>query len=111
MRSNIMNKLITWLLILLLAFGAVSISGCAVTRPGSSISSIGAGSDTAYLNSTRGQFQAQITEDQLIQYERQMQLVDMEMRLERKKRQLAKYNNTPYLGIMQHIPILGIFAH
>jgi hypothetical protein len=104
-----MNKIICSILILLLALGGVS--GCAVTRPGSSISSIGAGSDTAYLNSTRGQFQAQITEDQLIQYQRQMDLVEAEMRLEKKKRDLARYNNTPYLNIMQHIPIIGLFAH
>jgi hypothetical protein len=46
-----------------------------------------------------------------MQYERQMRLVEAEMKLERKKRDLARYNNTPYLNIMQNIPIIGIFAH
>jgi hypothetical protein len=66
--------------------------GCAYTQPGPSISSLGAGSDSAYLNGTRGRYDAQITRDQAEQYSRQRQQVREEMELEEQKRKNSVNN-------------------
>lgn len=71
--------------------GAISLmaglSGCVTTPAGPSVASQGAGSDTAYLNASRGRADAQVTAAQAEQYSRQRQQVKEEMELEQQKRQ------------------------
>ena len=57
-----------------------------VVPPGPSVASLGAGSDSAYVNASRGRADAQITSDQAKQYSRQRQQVSEEMQLEQEKR-------------------------
>lgn len=56
------------------------------TTGGPTIASLGAGSDAAYMNATRGRADAQISEQQALQYSRQQRMVSQEMDLEQKKR-------------------------
>jgi hypothetical protein len=60
------------------------LSSC--TTGGPTIAGLGAGSDAAYLNSSRGRADAQISEQQARQYSRQRQQVSEEMSLEQQKR-------------------------
>lgn len=70
-----------------------------VVPPGPSIAALGPGSDSAYLNATRGRADAQITSDQAKQYSRQRQQVSEEMMLEQQKRQGTVNNFRNVLGI------------
>ena len=70
----------------------VAFSACAVTPSGPSAGSLGAGSDTAYLNASRGRSDAQITKDQAEQYNRQRDQVKGEMELEQAKRNQTTAN-------------------
>jgi hypothetical protein len=56
------------------------------TTGGPTVAGLGAGSDSAYLNGTRGRADAQISEQQARQYSRQRQQVSEEMGLEQQKR-------------------------
>ena len=78
--------------LLLCCVVACVLPSCAVVPPGPSIASLGAGSDSAYLNANRGRADAQITADQAKQYSRQRQQVSEEMRLEEEKKN-ATYNS------------------
>ena len=68
---------------ILLSFVA-ALSSC--TTGGPTIGSLGAGSDAAYLNASRGRADAQVSEQQARQYSRQRQQVSEEMQLEQQKR-------------------------
>ncbi len=70
--------------LLLATLLGLTLSSC--TTGGPSVSSLGAGSDAAYLNATRGRADAQISEQQANQYSRQRQQVSEEMMLEQQKR-------------------------
>lgn len=70
----------------------VALSACAVTPSGPTIGSLGAGSDTAYLNASRGRADAQVTKDQAEQYDRQREQVKSEMELEQAKRKQTTDN-------------------
>ena len=70
--------------ILLSAICLCTFSNC--TTGGPTIASLGAGSDAAYLNATRGSPDAQISEQQALQYSRQRCQVSQEMALEQQKR-------------------------
>ncbi len=70
---------------------SVSMTGC-VVPPGTSVASMGAGSDAAYLNASRGRADAQISSAQANQYSRQRQQVSEEMQLEQQKRQHTAAN-------------------
>lgn len=63
---------------------ATSLVSC--TTGGPTVASLGAGSDAAYLNASRGRADAQISEQQARQYSRQRQQVSEEMALEQQKR-------------------------
>jgi hypothetical protein len=63
---------------------ATLITGC--TTGGPTIGSLGAGSDAAYTNATRGRRDAQISEQQARQYSRQRRQISEEMQLEQQKR-------------------------
>lgn len=76
------------------------ITGCVATPAGPTIGSYGAGSDTAYLNASRGRADAQVTQAQVDQYKQQQAIVADEMALEQKKR-ANMINNTQ--GILQTI--------
>lgn len=71
---------------LLVASLAISLMPSCIVPPGPSVASLGPGSDAAYLNATRGRYDAQITSDQARQYSRQRNQVSEEMALEREKR-------------------------
>ncbi len=62
----------------------IFIAGC--TTGGPTIGSLGAGSDAAYINATRGRRDAQISEQQARQYSRQRRQISEEMQLEQQKR-------------------------
>lgn len=66
------------------AVGLTVLTSC--TTGGPTVASLGAGSDTAYLNATRGRADAQVSEQQARQYSRQRQQVSEEMQLEQQKR-------------------------
>jgi len=68
---------------ILLSFVA-ALSSC--TTGGPTVAGLGAGSDAAYLNASRGRSDAQISEQQARQYSRQRQQVSEEMQLEQQKR-------------------------
>ncbi|GBU09075.1 hypothetical protein AwWohl_02130 [Gammaproteobacteria bacterium] len=68
------------------------ISACAVNPPGESIASLGAGSDAAKMNATRGRADAQMTKKQAQQYALQQEMVSREMDLEQKKRNQTSQN-------------------
>ncbi|MDD5275725.1 MAG: hypothetical protein PHR16_06555 [Methylovulum sp.] len=98
---------------ILSAFGAILIAnltaGCAATPTGPSAASYGAGSDTAYLNASRGRADAQVTEAQVEQYRRQQAIVGDEMALEQQKRDNT-LNNTR--GILQNLQLIrGILPY
>jgi len=80
--------------------------GCVSTPSGPSVASLGAGSDTAYLNASRGRADAQVTEGQVEQYKRQQAIVSSEMELEQKKRDNTIRNTQ---GILQHIQTIRSF--
>ncbi|GAA5482496.1 NGK_0946 family protein [Haloferula sargassicola] len=67
-----------------LAGAAFLLASC--TTGGPTVASLGAGSDSAYLNASRGRADAQISEQQAQQYSRQRQQVAEEMGLEQQKR-------------------------
>ena len=71
-------------LILLSSICLTFLSSCAGSGP--SIAQLGAGSDAAYLNGTRGRPEAQISEQQARQFDRQRDQVAKEMALEHQKR-------------------------
>lgn len=73
------------------ALGTLPVS--CVTPPGHSVAQYGAGSDAAYINSTRGRADAQMSRAQEEQYYRQQNVVSREMDLEQKKRSNT-INNT-----------------
>jgi hypothetical protein len=83
-------------------------TGCVATPAGPSIGSLGAGSDTAYLNASRGRADAQVTAVQAEQYRRQQAIVSDEMALEQQKRQNTLQNTNGLLQgigtIMQMVP-------
>lgn len=60
------------------------ISGC--TTGGPTIGGLGAGSDAAWTNATRGRRDAQISQQQAEQYSRQRRQISEEMQLEQQKR-------------------------
>jgi hypothetical protein len=60
------------------------LSSC--TTGGPTIASLGAGSDAAYINASRGRADAQISQQQAMQYSRQRRQVSEEMALEQQKR-------------------------
>lgn len=64
---------------------ATAVSSCVAPSP--SIAQYGPGSDAAYLNGTRGAPEAQISEQQALQYRRQQDIVAREMQLEMLKRE------------------------
>jgi hypothetical protein len=66
-------------------FFFIGVSGC-IVPPGPSVASLGAGSDAAYLNASRGRADAQISSAQASQYSRQREQVSEEMQLEQQKR-------------------------
>lgn len=70
-----------------------------VTPPGSSVASLGAGSDAAYLNANRGRADAQISSGQATQYSRQRNQVSEEMQLEQQKRQNTIQNSQGVLNL------------
>jgi hypothetical protein len=70
----------------------VVLNGCAITPSGPSVGSLGPGSDTAYLNASRGRADAQVTKDQAEQYDRQRQQVKGELELEQAKRDQSVSN-------------------
>ena len=78
-------------------------SGCAVSQPGPSVKSLGAGSDTAYLNANRGRADAQVTKDQAEQYNRQREQVKGEMELERAKKQADHEDTQNTLQTIQSV--------
>lgn len=71
-------------IILVVAISTLCLNSC--TTGGPTVASLGAGSDAAYLNSTRGRSDAQISEQQARQYSRQRSQVSEEMQLEQQKR-------------------------
>lgn len=75
-------------------------AGCVATPAGPSAASYGAGSDSAYLNASRGRADAQVTEAQVEQYRRQQAIVADEMSLEQQKRDNTLRNTQ---GILQNI--------
>lgn len=78
-------------------------SGCAVSQSGPSVKSLGAGSDTAYLNANRGRADAQVTKDQAEQYNRQREQVKGEMDLERAKKQSDQEDTRNTLQTIQSV--------
>ncbi|MEQ1638348.1 MAG: hypothetical protein ABL903_16835 [Methylococcales bacterium] len=76
------------------------VAGCVSTPAGPSVGSLGAGSDSAYINASRGRADAQMTAAQAEQYRRQQAIVSEEMDLEQKKR-ANTLNNTN--GLLQGI--------
>lgn len=62
-------------------------SSCTQVASGPTVASLGAGSDAAYLNATRGRPDAQISKDQAEQYSRQRNQVAEEMSIEQMKKQ------------------------
>jgi|GEM_PF-2747880 len=86
---------------------ALMTTGC-VTPPGPSVASLGAGSDAAYLNATRGRADAQISQAQARQYSTQRQQVSEEMALEQQKKNntMQDISNTVNVvgGVLHAIP-------
>jgi len=78
-------------------------TGCVATPSGPSAGSYGAGSDTAYLNASRGRADAQVTEAQVEQYRRQQAIVADEMSLEQQKRDNTLKNAQGVLQTIQTI--------
>ena len=74
---------------------ALGITGC-IVPPGPTVGSLGAGSDAAYLNASRGRADAQISSAQAAQYSRQRQQVSEEMQLEQQKRQNSFRNSSGF---------------
>jgi hypothetical protein len=64
---------------------AALLTGCQSTLP--SVGALGAGSDSGYINASRGRLDAQMSEAQAQQYQRQHKVVSGEIDLEAKKRQ------------------------
>jgi hypothetical protein len=105
MRKKILSS---WSIVLI----ASVVTGCAVTPPGPTIANYGDGSDAAYINSTRGRADAQITEAQAQQYRLQQEIVMREQALEQQKRQQTMDNvNGVLLGISTVVGIVGILSH
>jgi len=77
---------------------ALALTGC-VTPPSPTIGSLGAGSDSAYLNANRGRADAQMSRAQAEQYSRQRQQIAEEMQLEQMKRDNTTRNINNVLGI------------
>lgn len=91
MKRNLLLPIIT-------ASLAHSLTGC-VTPASPTIASLGAGSDSAYLNANRGRSDAQMSRAQAEQYSRQRQQVAEEMQLEQMKRDNTARNINNVLGI------------
>ena len=88
-----MNRILT-----LAAIASASLlSNCATNGP--SVAGLGAGSDAAYLNASRGRADAQISSVQAEQYSRQRRQVSEEMSLEQQKRNNFFQNAQGVMGI------------
>jgi hypothetical protein len=83
-------------------------TGCVATPAGPSVGSYGAGSDSAYINASRGRADAQMTAAQAEQYRRQQAIVSDELDLEQKKR-ANTINNTN--GLIQGIGNIMRLTH
>ena len=83
---------------ILLTLSSISLlASCVGSSP--SIAGLGAGSDAAYMNATRGRADAQISSAQEEQYARQQRVVSREMDLEQKKRNNFYQNAGGIIGI------------
>lgn len=69
------------------------ITGCA-----DSVASLGGGDDVKKIVAKRGDPSAQVTKQEVDQYQRQQQLVEEEMRLEQDKQQNATNSLNGYVG-------------
>ena len=94
--------------ITVISVALLALSGC-VTAPSPTIASLGAGSDSASLNASRGRADAQISSAQAQQYSRQRNQVSEEMDLEQKKKGNT-INNTQ--GVINAASsIMGMIPH